>query len=144
MPLFAVGGGTERAILIVLACLTVALALVLLWSLRRVERLVRHVDSVFIWQHRRRTPVATIAGLVGALEKGLEQGGMTPDQRGAIYRAIDEQLALFYSLDEAFPPVDDEDDRGPRGKLGALRYKAKGLRTPRDRPRGLRTQSDPG
>lgn len=121
MPLVTAGGGTERAILIALACVTLALAFFLLWSLRRVERLVRHVDSVFVWQHKRRTPVATIAGLVAALEKGLDQGGLTPDQRRAIYRAIDEQLELFYSLDETFPHVDDHDQGGPRGKLDVLR-----------------------
>jgi hypothetical protein len=126
MPLTAVGGGTERAILIVLVCLGILLALVLLWSLRRVEGLVRHVDSVFVWQHKRRTPVATIAGLVAALEKGLEQGGLTPDQRRAIYTAIDEQLELFYSLDETYPVVDGNDDQGPHGKLAALRYRLKG------------------
>ena len=111
-----------------LACVSLALALLLRWSLRRLERLVRHVDSVFVWQHKRRTPVATIAGLVDALERGLEQGGLTPDQRRAIYRAIDEQLELFYSLDETFPPGEDTDDHGPHGKLAALRYP----RTPRD------------
>jgi hypothetical protein len=131
MPI-ALGGGTGRAILIVLACLTIVLALVLLWSMRRVERLVRHVDSVFVWQHKRRTPVATIAGLVAALEKGLEQGGLTPDQRRAIYTAIDEQLELFYRLDEAFPGVDDDHDDAPPGKLTALKNRLRGRRAPTD------------
>lgn len=132
MTSIAVAAGTERAILVVLASLTIVLALVLVWSLRRVERLVRHVDSVFVWQHRRRTPVATIAGLVAALEKGLEEGGLTPDQRRAIYIAIDEQLELFYRLDETFPSVEDDHDQGPHGKLAALRYRLRGPRAPRD------------
>lgn len=132
MMSIAVGGGTERAILIVLAGLTIVLAFILLWSMRRVERLVRHVDSVFVWQHRRRTPVATIAGLVAALEKGLEQGGLTPDQRRAIYTAIDEQLALFYRLDETFPTVEDDHDGGPHGKVAALKSRLRRPRAPRD------------
>lgn len=122
MLIFAIGGW-ERGILVVLAGLTLALAFVLLWLLRRVERMVRHVDSVFVWQHKRRTPVATIAGLVSALEQGLEQGGLTPDQRRAIYRAIDEQLALFYSLDEASPLADDEDGDGPDGTPATAKYR---------------------
>jgi hypothetical protein len=125
MLVIAIGGSTERAVLVVLACITIALALVLLWLLRRVERLVRHVDSVFVWQHKRRTPVATIAGLVAALEQGLEQGGLSPDQRRAIYRAIDEQLELFYSLDETSPPLEDEDDNGPHGIRAALGYRSR-------------------
>jgi len=132
MTSIAVVGGTERAILIGLACLTIVLALILLWSMRRVERLVRHVDSVFVWQHRRRTPVATIAGLVAALEKGLEQGGLTPDQRRAIYTAIDEQLELFYRLDESFPVVEDDYDQGPRGKIAALKQRVRGQRASSD------------
>jgi uncharacterized iron-regulated membrane protein len=136
----ALGGGTGRAILIVLACLTIALAILLLWSLRRVERLVRRVDSVFVWQHRRRTPVATIAGLVAALEKGLDQGGLTPDQRRAIYTAIDEQLELFYRLDESFPAVEDDHDEGPRGKFAALKHRLRGRRAPTDS--GIARQAD--
>jgi hypothetical protein len=105
-----------------------------------VESLVRHVDSVFVWQHKRRTPVATIAGLVAALEKGLEQGGLTPDQRRAIYTAIDEQLALFYRLDETYPGAEDDHDEGPRGKLAALRQRLRGSRAPRDS--GIARQAD--
>ena len=96
-----IGAGAERLVLIGLTSLTIALAVVLLLLLRRVERLVRNVDDVFVWQHRRRTPVATIAGLVDALEKGLENGGLAPEQRKAIYHAIDEQVELFYAVDEA-------------------------------------------
>jgi hypothetical protein len=128
----AVAGGTERAILVVLATVTIVLAFILLWSMRRVEKLVRRADSVFIWQHRRRTPVATIAGLVAALEKGLEQGGLTPDQRRAIYTAIDEQLELFYRLDETFPEADDEHDQGPHGRFAALRSRLRGEPPTRD------------
>ena len=142
MTFIAGGGGTERAVLIVLAGLTVVLALVLLWSMRRVEKLVRHVDSVFVWQHRRRTPVATIAGLVAALEKGLEQGGLTPDQRRAIYTAIGEQLELFYRLDETFPVADGNDDDGPRGRLAALRERLRGPRAPGDS--GIAHHADAG
>jgi hypothetical protein len=97
---FDVGGGAALLILIGLACLTIVLVVVMILLLRRVERLVREVDDVFVWQHKRRTPVATIAGLVAALEKALDSGGMSPEQRKAIYRAIDEQLELFYSVDE--------------------------------------------
>jgi hypothetical protein len=131
MTSIAAGGETERVVLIALACLTIALAVVLLWSMRRVERLVRDVDSVFVWQHRRRTPVATIAGLVAALEKGLDQGGLTPDQRRAIYTAIDEQLALFYRLDESYPIPDDDDHQDPHGKFAALRRRLRSRQAPR-------------
>jgi signal transduction histidine kinase len=97
-----IGAGAERLLLIGLTSVTIALALVLVLLLRRVERLVRNVDDVFVWQHRRRTPVATISGLVAALEKGLENGGLAPEQRRAIYHAINEQIQLFYAVDE--PP----------------------------------------
>jgi hypothetical protein len=100
MLVFDITAGTERVILIALACLTILLVATMLVLLRRVERLVRDVDEVFVWQHRRRTPVATIAGLVAALEKGLDYGGLTPEQRRAIYLAIEEQLELFYAVDE--------------------------------------------
>jgi hypothetical protein len=69
------------------------------------RRAVRRIDSTVVWQHRRRTPVATIAGLIDALERGLETGGLQAAQRRAIYDAIDEQFAEFYRLDEEEPPA---------------------------------------
>jgi hypothetical protein len=87
-----------------IVCLLIAAVAVLLgivWrEVRMNRRVIRRLDDVFSWQHRRRTPVATIAGLVAALERGLEQGGLTPEARRAIYVAIDEQLELFFDLDE--------------------------------------------
>jgi hypothetical protein len=106
MLVFDIGAGAERFVLIGLLGLTLVLVAVMIVLLRRVERLVRGVDTVFVWQHKRRTPVATIAGLVAALEKGLDYGGLTPEQRKAIYRAIDEQLELFYAFDEGLLGVD--------------------------------------
>ncbi len=85
---------------------TAGIGLLVVFMLLRLERLmtrvcdlIRKAEEEFTYQHRRRTPVATIQGLVGALEKGLEHGGLLPEQRHAIYRAIDEQITLFYEVD---------------------------------------------
>lgn len=88
------------------AASTAALGLVTLLVLVRVSRLLEtttsligRVEDEFFYQHQRRTPVATIQGLVKALETGMESGRLNTQQMHAIFRAIDEQVALFYDVD---------------------------------------------
>ena len=60
-------------------------------------------------QHDLVTPVATIHGLLRELEEGLKDGGLGPAKRAAIYRAMEEQFAIFY--DAAGDPRRAEETR---------------------------------
>lgn len=120
--MLASSGVTDTAFLVHFAS-TAGIGLLVLFMLVRLERLMRRVyglirqaEEEFTYQHRRRTPVATIQGLVGALEKGLEHGGLRPEQRQAIYRAIDEQIALFYAVDTSGEQADSAN--GERSRNG--------------------------
>lgn len=60
---------------------------------------MRERTAQFERHHRIVATVAPMVGLMRALQEGLSAGGLTPQQRAAIYKAFDAQTALFY---EAF------------------------------------------